>query len=161
LNLREGTRRLALLLGVSGAIICGVASYLELQDIQSQRACYNRFEQLAASDVVKQERNNLITGEKQKHTFTDCDIYPVGTVPYTKFDCYTSVLYNGGIKAIAWNTDYAIYSIQTEDGQTFYPTQVPSLWKYLLVALFPVLGFFVPWGVIRAIGWVVAGFARP
>src|SRR5271157_5971157 len=58
-NLREGTRRLALLLGVTGAILAGFASYMELQTVLNQRARHNRFEQLATSEVVQQERKNL------------------------------------------------------------------------------------------------------
>ena len=59
MNLREGTRRLALLLGVVGAILGGIASYLVLQPALEQRARHNRFEQLANSDVVKQERKAI------------------------------------------------------------------------------------------------------
>ena len=58
MNLREGTRRLALLLGVAGAILGGFASYDYLQTNLNQRARHNRFEQLAASDVVMQERKS-------------------------------------------------------------------------------------------------------
>jgi len=42
MNLREGTRRLALLLGVVGTIFGGFASYMELQTVQNQRARHNR-----------------------------------------------------------------------------------------------------------------------
>ena len=62
MNLREGTRRLALLLGLVGAILGGFASYSELQSIKGQRASYAKFEQLANSDVVKQERKNCRSG---------------------------------------------------------------------------------------------------
>jgi hypothetical protein len=51
-----------------------------------------------------------------------------------------------------------ITSIETQDGQTLYPTPAPSAWLYLLIALFPILGFFIPWGAVRAIGWVGGGF---
>jgi hypothetical protein len=59
MNLREGTRRLALLLGAIGAILGGFVSYFELQTVLSQRAQHNKFDQLANSDVVQQERKNL------------------------------------------------------------------------------------------------------
>ena len=55
MNLKEGTRRLALLLGAVGAIFGGFSSYLELHTILEQRARHNRFEQLANSDVVRQQ----------------------------------------------------------------------------------------------------------
>jgi len=55
MNLKEGTRRLTLLLGAVGAIFGGFSSYLELHTILEQRARHNRFEQLANSDVVRQQ----------------------------------------------------------------------------------------------------------
>jgi hypothetical protein len=64
----------------------------------------------------------------------------------------------GGIKAIHWTKTLGVESIETDDGQTLYLTRAPSAWRYLLIALFPALGFFIPWGAVRAIGWVGAGF---
>jgi hypothetical protein len=67
----------------------------------------------------------------------------------------------GGIKDIYWTPQKTISSIETEDGQMLYPTQPPSAWLYFLAALLPILGFFVPWGMVRAFGWVGAGFSQP
>lgn len=148
MNLKEGTRRLALLLGVVGAILGGYASYVELQTVLSQRALHNRFEQLSTSDIVKQERKSLAgwvsidpkTGER------------------TQWDQQVN---KGGIKTIHWTEDNQIESIVPEDGLALYPTPAPAAGTYLLIALFPFLGFFIPWGAIRAIGWVGAGFVQP
>jgi hypothetical protein len=74
MNLKEGTRRLALLLGAVGAILGGFASYGELRTILNQGGRL-----LAASDVIQ-------------------------------------------------------------------------------IALYLILGFFIPWGAVRAIGWVGSGF---
>jgi hypothetical protein len=313
MNLKEGTRRLALLLGVAGAILGGFASYSELQTVLNQRTRHNRFEQYATSDLVRQERNcimgilseggctehlpgdrwdkyivspsypnakrvSLPNGEIRDYpnSMSDEQItnilrkeFPAGAIvvqsrtteqsqaqdpyaataiqtplgdPYAatamkvkptvaqvlqdpkfyglppveqkkvlsrldsdfrqlpaqeqdkvlaisksklsppqpnsvlpprqpELDTTTgvaldfstsvpipSVVMKGGIKTVNWNHDYGIDSIEMEDGQTIYPTHVPSAWMYLLIALFPVLGFFIPWGAVRAIGWVGAGF---
>jgi len=72
-----------------------------------------------------------------------------------------SELNRWGIKTIHWTKDFGVESIETEDGQTLYPTPAPSAWLYLRIALFPIVGFLVPWGAIRAIGWVTAGFFQP
>ena len=71
----------------------------------------------------------------------------------------TSAVNKGGIKAIHWTRDLSVASIETDDGQTLYPTPTPAGWSYFLIVLFPVLGFFIPWALVRAIGWVGAGFA--
>jgi hypothetical protein len=81
-------------------------------------------------------------------------VTPDGTIDASVFDM-------GAIKTIHWTKDYGVKSIETEDGQTLYPTTAPNRWLYLLVALFPVFGFLIPWGTIRAIGWVGAGFVQP
>jgi hypothetical protein len=53
-----------------------------------------------------------------------------------------------------------IYSITADDGRKLYPTSAPGSWSYLLIAILPIFGFFIPWGAIRAIGWVGSGFAQ-
>lgn len=147
MNFREGTRRLALLLGAVGAILGGFVSYFDLQSVMDQRARHNRFEQLASSDVVQQERKNLAG-------WVSIDPKTGERIPWDQ------QVDKGGIKTVHWTEDNEIESIDTQGGQYLFPTPAPSAWEYLWVVLFPVLGFFVPWGAIRAIGWVGAGFAK-
>jgi hypothetical protein len=198
MNVREGTRRLALLLGVVGAILGGFASYVELQTILNQRALQAQFEQLAASDVVQQERKVLQAWTPVDQTSKqrqNSDLPPVWSRqpqidpktgervqpqnaqpthgPWEKyagkdqweeaaneFRQEQSEVSKGGIEIIHWAKDYGVKSIETEDGQTLYPTPAPAASTYFLAAFFPVLGFFVPWGAVRAIGWVWAGFSQ-
>jgi hypothetical protein len=143
MNLKEGTRRLALLLGAVGAILGGFASYMELQTTLKQRASYIKFERFAASDVVQQERRNCLS-----------DNPPRG---YAKLGSQLQA--NGaGIEAINWTEDCKVENLETDVGEWLYPGLAPRSWEYLLIALFPVVGFFIPWGAVRAIGWVGAGF---
>jgi hypothetical protein len=150
MNLREGTRRLALLLGAVGAILGGFASYAELQTMKHQMADHKRFERLANSQIVRQERENAMR-----------DFPRVTNPPITDSNGWQITVNSGGIATIFWGSDFGVASIETEDGQKLYPIPAPSAWLYLLVALFPVLGFFIPWGAVRAIGWVLAGFLQP
>jgi hypothetical protein len=151
LNLREGTRRLALLLGVVGTLGGCFVSYLEWQDIQSQRTRHDKFEQFATLDAVIH-----LSKDHQQMKDDPWEKYAKSVMP----GCC-------GVKEIVWDTDHiwndasGIYSIETVDGQTLRPTPAPPAWEYLFVALAPVFGFLIPWGVIRAIGWVGAGFVKP
>ena len=260
MNLKEGTRRLALLLGVVGAIVGGFASYAELQSVLSQRARHVEFEQLAKSAAVQQELNtrrlkpqvqrvpptfqgpdghtyqfsdgtdrtaaiayfkkNGIKGSStvqpvpenpsqpaeptdwevvdpktlkpiKKKVYLDDNGNPIPDVaetaqgtegdPIQEFmalprDQQLSTLQQlspekqdrllaavkwrrkDGISTILWTKDNGVESIETDDGQTFYPTPAPAGRTYLLIAFFPIIGFFIPWGAVRAIGWVGTGF---
>lgn len=65
-----------------------------------------------------------------------------------------------GIMTIHWKKDLGVESIETEDGQTLYPTPAPVIQSYALIVLFPILGFLLPWGAIRGVEWVRAGFTE-
>ncbi len=142
MNVKEGVRRLALLFGMAGAILGGFASYSKLQTVLDQRYRHNRFEQLANLDVVRQAR-------------------PSGPVPTDdQWKVIAVKVDRDGIKTIHLTKDYAVESIETQDGQTLYPTPQPSLWLYIQVALLPILGFVIPWGAIHAFRWVTVGFLQ-
>lgn len=191
MNLKEGARRLAVLLGVVGAILGGFASYVELQPVMRQRAEHKRFEQLANSPVVQEARKSCFEsnaasehGPWEKYQAqalpppSKIPPPPSGTIvirgapradfftpPYcfipvddpNASDYTPSELNSSEIKTAHFeNRDIA--SIETTAGQTVYPTPAPVWWAYLLIGICPVLGFFLPWGAVRAIGWVGAGF---
>ena len=144
MNGKEGMRRLALLLGVVGAILCGLSSYSQLRSALDQRERHNRFEQLASADVVKKLRASL--GKP--------------SIASPGWNVVATEVHEQGIKTIHWTGDYRVGSIETEDGQTLSPAPAPPTWTYLLVGILPAFGFFVPWGAVRAIEWVGAGYKR-
>ena len=224
MNLREGTRRLALLLGAVGAVLGGLASYVELQSVLSQEARHIRFQQLATSDVVRQGQQSwsltllytphkaievfrrlpenqqrdvygLLTQKEQVDLLAklNCEPLQSGDPPTVEIrknlltdpkypgyqilpgpdkddpyacsaetdDSPISTVNQEGISRIHWTKDLRVESIEMEDGQTLYPAPAPRAWQYLLIALCPILGFFIPWCAIRAVGWVGAGFVKP
>lgn len=164
-------------LGVVGAICGGFVSYLQLESILSRRARHDQFEQAAALPIVQKERQCRLLGYSSGCSQIQlppgavldkpsAESLPPG-VP-TKFSAaemeeaipLASELSTGDIKTINWNKgmSYTIESIETRDGQTHYPTPTPNRWLYLFVAILPLLGFALPWGLVRAVGWVGAGF---
>jgi hypothetical protein len=211
MNLREGTRRLALLLGVVGAIFGGFVSYFQLQSTMRQRADHQQFEQLASSQIVQDARNCLKgvlsergCDEEKTDRWDDYRVspffpdskaislpggrirdypksmseeqmekvlqkeFPPGSTDVRQeqptratWETFPPYAVNqGGIKIVHWDSNLGIASIETEGGKTLYPTPAPAWWTYLLIAFFPIVGFFIPWGAVRAIGWVGAGFAE-
>jgi len=187
MDFKEGTRRLALLLGVVGAILGGFASYVELRPVMRDRADHQMFEQLGNSPAVQQARDSylppwqrhwkvppkpgdvVVQNQPQQSpvkkdfldgaTRIDGAQNPQENLPPGWTQYAPSELNSGGIKTVYWTGNLEVASIETTDGETLYPTPVPSLWLYLLITILPVLGFFIPWGATRAIGWVGAGFA--
>ena len=151
MNLKEGTRRLALLLGVAGALGGSFVSYLEWQELHSKKTRRDRFEQFATLDAVKHLSKDH---QQKKDDPLDANIRSV--MP----GCC-------GIKEIVWDRDHVwndgggIYSIETLGGETLQPWSAPSAWEYLFATVMPIIGFIIPWGLIRAIGWVMTGFVQP
>jgi hypothetical protein len=146
MNLQEGTRRLALLLGIIGVIVSCFVSYSEFGSIGNQNARHAEFERLTAgfadSKLAQRIRQEAENDPSENSIMPGC--------------C--------GIDEIVWDKNHVfnhpsgIYSVTTDGGQILYPTPAPSAGSYFLVAILPLLGFFIPWGAIRALGWVVAGF---
>jgi hypothetical protein len=220
-NLREGMRRLALLLGVVGAILGGFASYLELQSILNQKERHNKFEQFAKSDVVRQEQKSWpltllyttdkaleafrklpknqqldvidhltrkekdellaklnckplqqeesIAAETRKDLVTDPKYPGWEVVPGPEKDVSNacsaeasdppnSTINRNGINTIHWTKTLEVDFLDMADGQVLYAESAPNRWLYLLVVILPLLGFGLPWGLIRAVGWVGTGF---
>jgi hypothetical protein len=186
MNLREGTRRLALLLGVAGAIFGGVVSYAQLQSLMRQRADHREFGQLATSQTVQQDRGDVQQTIKR---FIPVPIedgpvdvigpdgktyhFPEGTdkdaaVRYFKLEGIGTThpgiddpVHQDRIEVIHWSKNFEVESIETQDGRTLYSTPAPGALSYVTAATLPLLGFFIPWGTVRAAGWVVTGFVQP
>jgi hypothetical protein len=127
-----------------GAIFCGLSSYSQLRSALDQRERHNRFEQLASADVVKKLRASL--GKP--------------SIASPGWNVVATEVHEQGIKTIHWTGDCRVGSIETEDGQTLYPTPTPPTRTYVLIGLLPVFGFFVPWGAVRTIEWVGAGYKK-
>lgn len=73
----------------------------------------------------------------------------------------TTSINAGNVKSVTWaENGSGISCIETQDGRTLYNKDAPSHWLYLLYASYLLLGFLVPWGAIRTIGWVLLGFQK-
>jgi len=72
----------------------------------------------------------------------------------------------GGIKSIYFdgrNCDATVANvrdIETSGGDKVHRIDPPGIWAYVLIPLFPVLGFFLPWGTIRTLTWIGLGFVH-
>jgi hypothetical protein len=155
-NVKEGMRRLAVVFGVLGAGLGAFGSYSGLGDIIDQRSKYKEFESLAISNAAKEALPAFVV-EPDDVQEQDRKVGP--RTKYKKVREITTLVKKGGIKSITFSSDdLAIKAIETEDGRFLYKRDAPPVWIYLLQTSWPVLGFFVPWGTIRVITWVLLGF---
>ena len=121
-----------------------------------QRADHQRFEQLANFPAVQQACESCLPP-----WLRHWKIPPrLGDVVVQRQPRQPTDLKSGGIKTVYWTENLEVKSIETTGGDTFYPTAAPGIWSFLLIQIPPLFGFVVPWGAVRAVGWVVAGFVQ-
>jgi hypothetical protein len=59
-----------------------------------------------------------------------------------------------------WQDGQVVYFVLA-DGSFYFNPPRPSLWEYSMVLLCPVLGFLVPWGLMKGLSWMgVKYFAK-
>jgi len=163
-------RRLALFVGVIGAVAGGVASYAVIRNAMEVQSRRHAFELLTSSEVVRRERKSWegarlppgavpSTSEVVPKTEETPINEPKGWEVVSALGVGQAIESNPDhIKTIHWTKDLGVESLETNDGKTLYPVSAPNRWLYLVAAICPLLGFVIPWGLIRAVGWVGAGF---
>ncbi len=178
MDLREGTRRLAMVLGVVGALFGGFVSALEFRELVQQRTSYKQFEQVSTriAELGKQT-------QKAYPSYADMTPIDLGLKVVAKYPEYWPWITGDSTITPAipkprelnstddthehdpWDRsakdyDWRVWGITAPDGQTFFPTPAPNNWTYLWIPLLPILGFSVPWGAVHSIGWVLKGFIQ-
>lgn len=172
MNRKEGTRRLGLFLGVAGAVAGGFFSFGLVRTALQQRAAYKQFEtasvriEILGRDTQREypETREMDRGDIGRRTLARYpQFWPWVTgrinrepeLPKPSVADSTA----DALQASSWEptekeSDWHAWGITTPDGETLDPTPEPSPFAYLLVLVLPVAGFVVPWGSVRAIGWV-------
>jgi hypothetical protein len=64
------------------------------------------------------------------------------------------------IEEVEVNQTGGVIRLKLENGNMVENTPVPATASYVEVALIPLVGFLIPWGVIRLITWIALGFLR-
>lgn len=164
---KEGVWRLTLLVGLLGVILGGFVSYQEWKLIATQKANHKRFEELANSEVVQRERNRRFQKDPATGAMLDMDIkYLISQKSRDEeFADFPSKILEGEISEIDWNKNLQVSMIKTVDGEFLLQTKEPGTSRYLLVVIYPAIGFLLFWGAAQIVGfvggWVAAGFKRP
>ncbi len=155
MTFRRGMKRLALFLGALGAVVGGVASSIELDNLITQRSNHRKFEQLVSTDVVQQQRKLLKSIPPPPNGE---DFFPN---PDYKLPAVQGEMNKSGIAEIHWTPDHEVDYLKTVDGQYYLAGSAPRWWQYFLTLTLPIVGFFIPWGLVTALVWVCSGFIEP
>jgi len=163
-NFKEGMRRLSLVLGVVGAGIGAFFAYLGYQSLVDAYRSAERFH-----NVLSSPRIQSFVGGLQNHHLVDnrwLDDSNSDNPPKRdqggKWVDQDEDIKVGEYRITRMRIDpqgTGFDQFELESGESIDKTPAPSVYDWLLPLAWPVLGFFLPWGAVRTIGWVAGGFA--
>ncbi len=145
-EVKLGMRRIGLAFGIFGAIAGGFVGYLFYTDLHAQALRYARFHQLLATPALARFRDASVRAMPRNPEPVHQD--GIAAVHFGINDTRDLPL----AERIDW--------IDTENGIRVYRAEEPTRAAYFLVALCPLLGFLLPWGIIRGVTWVLVGFMQ-
>jgi hypothetical protein len=191
MNVREGARRLGIVIGVLGGTLGAFAGYPSARDLWNARAASKKFDSLMASPTMLKVAKAAVDYQKatskvdsiaskyggvrviEPHTLTYANgalsyernpSPPPDTLPADFFskDGNETVLINAdGIREAMINKSGIVRAVHLATGEWVEESLAPRLKSYLVPLLYPMLGFILPWGALRALTWVGAGFFEP
>ena len=189
MNVREGVRRLGILLGACGGILGGCFAYRDAKATWDSHIAFRKFESLMATPTMRKvaktaldyqhdnpqgttngdggdwfERNKP-DARDEKHGESGgvrADPWEEAAKEYKREPGGIVVAVNlAGIKHVTVNKSGLISSIELSTGEHIQRTDAPRAQTYVGILLYPVLGFLIPWGGIRILAWVGSGFFPP
>ena len=187
MNVGEGFRRVGIVLGVVGSAIGILSGYESAQTLWNTHITHQRFESLMASPLMlriakdvkdhkTEERKkadqdtalkNLsidpdflkLSGDEQKYILGRAKDKGVASpsIAGTALGDQRDVM-DVFVKEVLVDKSGQISSIVLSTGESIPKTEPPTLMAFMALLLYPLGGFLVPWGTIRVIAWLVAGF---
>jgi hypothetical protein len=192
-NVREGSRRLALVAGFVGLGLGIIPASDKSNDVRKDIGDRQEFESLSKynpdsvfdlaseirsafpdsykdlsdSELVQRFSNKVreLSGRGESY---DASLYTKVRGPDDKLYLFPlrttkeiAKAYFRRTPTIYYTKEGVISYIRTAEGRTLYNEAAPSKWMlYLPFGYFPLLGFFIPWGAVRTVAWVVLGFQK-
>ena len=151
----------------------------EAKDLHRRWSRHKQFESLQSSAVVQKEIAYLksVTDWEDKPTSDskktprEDDFVPLDATrqkkrPENWFDYVAALagatqgwaIDKGGIKTLYFS-EGKLTSIEKVDGNKLNADEVaPPLSEWLLLAIIPILGFVIPWGIVKTVAWIILGF---
>jgi hypothetical protein len=141
LNFREGPRRIGIFLCLAGMLAGGGVGELLRESMTSALHQHAAFTALLNSSEVQ----DALTAARAAQSPVTNDMVPVKG-PW--------------LKDLFWQDGRVAYFVLA-DSSFFFDATRPPVWTFPLVLLCPVLGFLIPWGVMKTLSWMgVEYFAK-
>lgn len=149
MNIKEGMRRLGLLVGCCGAITGGMLAYPDAESLPQTKAAQHRFESLMDTPAMREVAKSAVTTAGQNPEFVKELREHNGTSVEVDKD---------GIEGVLLDETGRISSIDLTTGRSVKRVEPPPLMAYFGLLLYPLFGFLIPWGCFRLLTWVGIGF---
>ncbi len=143
MNIREGFRRFAIVFGILGLAAGLVVAAAEATSVAARFKEYSRLNTLKENFKIPSSIYRVV--DAQNAGVSDDEIFK-SLAAHEKWD--TAAIVRAGYSKAE------VLSVVEE------PPRAPILNLFAVVML-PVVGFFVPWGALRSIGWMIDGFRKP
>jgi hypothetical protein len=144
MNMKEGFRRVGLILGLAGMIGGAIVAYWMFLDVLEQRTKSRAFFELMNSPAVKDALATFGTGDPNDGIMLSTEHQDVSTLRFGSMD---------GVHT-------EVTALEMKGGEVLYRRDPPSGFWYVLPFLLPMCGFAIPWALMRILVWVGSGFRR-
>ena len=141
-NVTEGFRRLALVFGLLGLVAGLIVATVEAFPAAAEFQKYSRLNKLKNDFNI---RSIYRVRDAENAGVTDDEIFTV-VAAHEK-----------------WNTEAILRAGYSKADVLSVLKDSPTapIFDLFALAMFPIAGFFIPWGALRSIGWMIDGFRRP
>jgi len=147
MNLKEGTRRVGIVLGIIGMFGGLSVAWLGGSEIMQQRADFRRFQTLSKLPQVAKFVAMSFGGQRSAQIGLDPEDAQTTGI--------RTVHYFAGASPTALELSY----FEMLGGTIIAAKNPPSVDQYLALPCLPVFGFLLPWGLVKTLYWVAHGFS--
>ena len=158
MNVREGVRRLGIMLVACGAILGFIVGFSSSEAPWKIAAEHRRFESLMKSPTMRRVTNGA-NGLRADLSRSRCDAFglrELGGLYLLK--AHPLIQGNADrIKGVHLDVARAVVSIQLSTGESIHRVAAPPLMSYIVLVVCLILSYLLPSGIT----WVRSGFFAP
>lgn len=181
MNVKEGLRRIGLVIAIAGACVGTLMAYEEFGSLGRHKDKHQTFIAWLQSPTVqngtaeaKTEAARPAPPKKQQKV----------TSPYITQELWDTMhpdpdnqrheraksalaghfegwpIDKDGISSIRFYGSGSVYSIELANHESIQDEQLPTSFDYFALILYPAIGFSVPWGLFKLFAWIISGFTK-